>query len=84
MCGLHLNNKGMTNKAADGGISPAGNAAVVPTSVDFDATNIMDTVKSYTSYSLIVHSRPSGDTPIKNAVKPTGFKLMYKLLNKCA
>jgi len=84
MCGLHLNNKGMTDKTADGGISPAGNAAVVPTAVDFDSTNIKDTVKSYTSYSLIVHSRTAGDTPTKNAVKPTGFKLMYKLLNKCA
>merc|ERR1711992_447014 len=84
MCGLHLNNKGMTDKTADGGISPNGNAAVVPTAVDFDSTNIKDTVKSYTSYSLIVHSRTAGDTPTKNAVKPTGFKLMYKLLNKCA
>ena len=46
MCGLHLNNKGMTDKTADGGISPAGNAAVVPTAVDFDSTNIKDTVKS--------------------------------------
>jgi len=83
MCGYRLNNKGMTLAKTDGGIIPTGSAAVAPVTPDFSSANIVSSVKSYKSFMLYVHSRASGDSPFKNAVKPTGFKLKYKTLSSC-
>lgn len=85
MCGYHLNNRGMTgalygkviaNLLGDGGIMASAAAAVL--SPDFGAGNIMDTVKSKTSYCMTVHSGANAALTATTVV-PSGFKLMYKL-----